>query len=310
MKYSYLYGAEGNPIAYSVGTYRDKTRFVIAAFLSCVAVFVIVASQLSHVRSNTVQALPDSTQVSVVEQSSPVPQASDVKSVAAPPVVDKTLTKIDISGWLLSHKGSYSISVYDQEGNPLIDANSNEHYFMASIYKLYVAYIGYQKLDEGAWLDDANYLDDMSRTKCLDEMIRSSHSPCGEKIMAEIGKTNVQAKLDEYGLENTSFKEFETSSADVTNVLIRLQKGLDLSPASRQKMMDSMLGQTYRDALAKGFGDWKTYDKVGFREQNEYHDVGIVVNPEGKWYVVSVLTNRAGTNNIADLAHTIRTSME
>ena len=60
----------------------------------------------------------------------------------------------------------------------------------------------------------------------------------------------------------------------------------------------------------KGFGDyWKVYDKVGFRDQDEYHDVAIVVTPRGKTYIVSVLSSGAGTANIADLANTLKKSM-
>jgi beta-lactamase class A len=181
---------------------------------------------------------------------------------------------------------------------------------MESIYKLYVAYIGYQKIDQGKWNESEIYLNDWTRGKCLDQMIRTSHSPCGEKIMDEIGKANIQDILNSYGLENTSFTQLTTSSDDVANILIRLQKNLDLSPDSTKKLLDSMNGQIHRDALPKGFGDyWKVYDKVGFRDFNEYHDVAIVVTPRGKTYIVSVLSSGAGTTNIADLAETLKKSM-
>jgi hypothetical protein len=43
------------------------------------------------------------------------------------------------------------------------------------------------------------------------------------------------------------------------------------------------------------------YDKVGFRELDEYHDVGIVKFADGRVLIVSVLTKNAGVRNIAGL---------
>ncbi len=314
MRYSYLYGAEGTPVAYSLSTYKDKTRFVVAAFLSCVFVIGIVSSKLINASSNTVQASPD-TVVQAEKEPTPETGLNSIPSVATDQNLDTNVSiiksqTIDLSAWLLSHGGQYSVSLYE-DGSPLSDVKSSEQYFMASIYKLYVAYIGYQKVDQGVWnYDEPAYFEDWTRGKCLDEMIRSSHSPCGEKMMAEIGTPNIQAVLNEYGLENTSFTQFVTSSADVANVLIRLQKNLDLSPVSTERLMSSMEGQIYRDALPKGFDDWKMYDKVGFRDQNEYHDVGIIVSPQGKTYIIAVLSNGAGTNNLANLAQTIKQSLK
>ncbi len=309
MKYSYLYGAQGASVRYSIDTYKDKTRFVLTTLVSCIAIFGLIATQLIQVKSPTAKAFANTPETSQTAPVEPTETASEVKT---PQIKNEppTIKSVDVSAWLLSHKGTYSVTIYDQEGNSLLEANANNQYFMASIYKLYTAYVGYQKIDSGQWrLDEPNYVRDWTRGKCLDEMIRSSDSPCGERMMAEIGKSNIQDKLNEYGLENTSFGSFTTSSADVANVLVRLQKGLDLSAQSRQLLMDSMLGQKYREGMPAGFADWSVYDKVGFREQDEYHDVGLVTGPDGKTYIISIMTIKAGPTNIASLAQAIKTEL-
>ncbi|MCA9332998.1 serine hydrolase [Candidatus Saccharibacteria bacterium] len=310
MKYSYLYGAYGTPTRYSLDAYKSKIRLIITALLIAVLVFGFTISQLINSNnSNTAEAL-QSTETS--EQTNIEEIVKPENNSSEPAIIidnNKDKKPIDMSGWLSSHKGSYGVMVYDQSGYPLVVNDSTKTFFMASIYKLYVAYIGYQNIESGLWKDDQNYWQDWSRTKCLDEMIRTSHSPCGETMMGEIGKTNIQEKLSVYGLENTSFDDFETSADDVATLLVRLDKNLDLTPDSKEKLLDSMKGQVYRDAMPSALNGWTVYDKVGFREQDEYHDVGIVVSPQGKTYVVAILTNGAGTRNIADLVQTIKQSL-
>lgn len=310
MNYSYLYGAEGKPLAYSQVPYKkNKLRIFVAAFLCMVLVVGVVGSQFTQRQDSTALAQSDENNLVVDEQPTNDFEPKQTWSTETDLFKNPKKQPIDLSAWLASHKGTYGISVYE-EGDKLVDHRSIEPFSMESIYKLYVAYIGYQKIDQGKWNESEIYLNDWTRGKCLDQMIRTSHSPCGEKIMDEIGKANIQDILNSYGLENTSFTQLTTSSDDVANILIRLQKNLDLSPDSTKKLLDSMNGQIHRDALPKGFGDyWKVYDKVGFRDFNEYHDVAIVVTPRGKTYIVSVLSSGAGTANIADLAETLKKSM-
>ncbi len=244
------------------------------------------------------------TEVSVNQDTrSDAPAVTEVAQPSLPdmqPLVDS---------WVANHPGTYAITITDEQGNKLGVTNGDQQFFTASIYKLYVAYIGYQKIDDGTYSLSSPYLNGWTRGKCLDEMIRSSDSPCAEKLWNELGKDTVTAKMKAYGLTNTSLSGLYTSSNDAAIILSRLQRGLDLKPASNTAMLASMKGQIYRDGLPAGFTKSEIYDKVGFRGAVEYHDTAIV-KVNGKTVIVSVMTESAGSKNIAGLGAAIEKALQ
>ena len=183
----------------------------------------------------------------------------------------------------------------------------DRQYFTASLYKLYVAYAGYQKIDDGTYDADESYLGSYTRAKCLDKMIRESYSPCGEKWWNELGKEAVTAKMRGYGLKNTSLTGLYTSAADSAAILRMLYKGTDLSKSLRAAYLDSMKDQPalYRRGLPSGFNKSTVYDKVGWNGQVEWHDAAIITLPGGRSYVISVLTQNVGSSQIAALGKAI-----
>lgn len=235
----------------------------------------------------------------------PAEKAKDLPEEEPKPEFDQARLSEAVSGWVSTHPGTYSVVLADQQGTVLASANPDRQFFTASIYKLYVAYVGYQKIDDGTYNAQQPYMGGWTRGKCLDEMIRSSHSPCAEKMWVELGKENLNNKLKEFGLKNTSMTGLNTSAADTAIILARIQRGEGLSEKSRVQLLDSMLGQIYRDALPKGLAPLKVYDKVGFRELVEYHDIGIVQLADGRHLIVSVLTENVGTRNIIGLSQAI-----
>lgn len=234
----------------------------------------------------------------------------EVKEKAPEPEFDAKAIQSVISDWTTSHKGVYSISVADNKGKVLAKHQPEKTFFAASIYKLYVAYVGYQKIDDGTYAASETYLNGWSRGKCLDEMIRTSNSPCAEKMWAELGKESLNTTLKEYGLTDTSMTGLTTSPRDATRMLARIEQGTGLSAESRKAFLASMKGQIYRDALPKGFAPATVYDKVGFREAVEYHDVAIVELPNKKRVIVSVMTQSAGSANIAGLAKELLAALQ
>lgn len=282
----------------SVG-YRLLTA---CAFVAACAVFYLVALEAKTTPLTIYQPVLAS---SPVLYQVPTKTHPAVQPAITPPTSNPQLAKL-VTQWGDSHSGEWSIVVKDAaDSDDLATLDAHQTYFMASIYKLYVAYIGYQKVDDGTYSLKEPYLNGWNRGKCLDEMIRTSNSPCAEKMMAELGKSAIMATLGTYGLEDTSFASFTTSAADVAKVLSRLAQGSDLSPDSRQRLLASMLGQEYRNALPKGLAPLKVYDKVGFNGYVEYHDVGLVRLPDGHYLVVAVMTRNASVPGIAQLGHTI-----
>lgn len=228
------------------------------------------------------------------------PQEFDAKAIQAA-----------VTSWVKGHKGTYSVVVSNPETEKVLATSlPDKSYFTASIYKLYVAYEGYRKVDDGTYSLSDPYLSGWTRGKCLDQMIRVSHSPCAEKMWAELGKENLNTQMKKYGLTNTSMTGLSTTAEDAAIMLTRIQKGEGLSEKSQKSFMDSMKGQIYRDGLPAGFTTATVYDKVGFNGKVEYHDTAIVKLKDGRILIVSVLTQNAGTKNIAGLATAIQTAVQ
>lgn len=229
---------------------------------------------------------------------------------ATPIEFDKAKLEAAVDGWVSIHNGTYGVTLMDKQGRVLASAGADQSFFAASIYKLYVAYVGYQKIDDKTYSLAEPYLGGYSRGKCLDMMIRESHSPCAEKMWAELGKEKLTEQLKSYGIKNTNMVGLTTTAHDAAVILARIERGEGLSSASRNAYLDSLLGQIYRSALPAGLTNAQVYNKVGFNGVVEYHDTAIVRLADGRSLIVSVLTRNVGTKNIAGLAQAIQAAAD
>ncbi len=248
--------------------------------------------------------IPQPVPAAVVEDTAPPTEPEEKPQ----PDFDSAAIEKAVDDWVSTHQGTYAVVVTSEAGKTIANHSGDKSFFAASLYKLYVAYEGYRKIDDGTHKLSQPYLNGWTRGECLDKMIRESHSPCAEKLWTELGHDSLDAKMTTYGLTNTSMTSITTSAHDAAVMLARIQTGEGLKPASRQKLLASMQAQMYDDALKAGFANQTVYDKVGFREQVEYHDVGIIKFKDGRVLIVSVLTQNVGTKNIAGLGAAIATA--
>ena len=155
---------------------------------------------------------------------------------------------------------------------------------------------------------DEQYQGGRTRLECLDAMIRDSDSPCGEKLWEELGRQDLTDTLVTYGILNTSMTALSTTAEDAGMMLSRIVKGDGLSESSRQLYLSSMETQDalYRRGFPSGFtNDVTVYDKVGWNEQQEWHDVGIIKTADGRKLIYAVMTENVGSTQIAELAKKI-----
>lgn len=237
----------------------------------------------------------------VVEPTEPAPAVQDFDAAAL---------QAALKSWVSSQNGTASVVIADDTGEVLAETNADRSYFAASIYKLYVAYEGYRAVDAGTYSLSQPYLGEWTRGQCLDKMIRESHSPCAEKMWAELGKQQLTDTLVSYGINNTSMTGITTTAEDAAIMLARIEQGKGLSEKSRSLFLKSMQNQEYKDALQNGFAEQTVQDKVGFRGSVEYHDVGIIEFEDGRRLIVSVMTENVGTRNIRALAAAITAAVE
>lgn len=209
-----------------------------------------------------------------------------------------------IDSWVSQQTGTSSIVVYDLQTNKYTASyNPDEQYFTASIYKIYVAYLGYLAIQSGKYDANEPYLNGYTRKECLDVMIRDSYSPCGEKMWNELGKETITNTLKTYGLTNTSMTGLYTSAKDASLLLQRLYSKKELNDKNTEAFLDSMLNQDvkFRRGLPAGFNNAKVYNKVGWNENQEWHDAAIVKLKNGDSYIVIIMSKNIGHQNIADL---------
>lgn len=255
---------------------------------------------------------PEKAASPVIEESSL--QQTEEKTEEKPPEDKPPLINVQpvVDAWGAKQTGNYSIVVYDLENQQTIASHQpDQSYFAASIYKLYVAYEGYLAAANGAYGLDEPYLNGRTRGECLDAMLRTSDSPCGEKLWAELGKQETTEKLKTYGITNTSMTNITTTAQDATTLLIRLHERRDLPEELTVNMLDSMKTQEdrYRRGLPSGMSSATVYNKVGWNELKEWHDTAIVSLPNGRNYVISLFTENVGTASIRDLAAALETAL-
>lgn len=304
MRYTQVDGASGFAVIYTHGQRSVHIERYIIGFLCLLATFVVFSITTRVLGGVEKMNLPTPVQNFLVS----TPLVHSQQSTKTPSYNRTELEGI-VNSWAQKNKGTESVVVASLDGQVLASSNPDKTFFTASIYKLFVVYLAYQDVDAGLHSLDEPFLNDWTRGKCLDEAIRTSHSPCAEKLMSEIGRKNIQARLDAYGLTNTKIQGLQTSANDVSIILGRLGQGNDLSAASSQNLLDSMLGQQYRNGLAKGFSNAKVYNKVGFNDMAEYHDAGIVRLADGRQVIVTVLTSEVGVRSISQLASSLQKSM-
>jgi beta-lactamase class A len=205
-----------------------------------------------------------------------------------------------------------SVVVADSQGNILAEVNSDQEYFTASLYKLFVAYEGYRQFDSGEVDSSEVFLDGQTRAECIDKMIRSSDSPCAETLWQELGKEELTATMKTYDINNTSLVGLSTTAADTANMLARIARGEGLEKTSQTAYLSSMKTQDslYRRGLPSGFSANVTvYNKVGWNEQVEWHDASIIEFEDGRQLIVAVLTENVGTAQISKLGTLIEQSV-
>lgn len=236
------------------------------------------------------------------------------KDKAATPKEDLSLPNIQpvIDQFIESNPGTYAIKVTDLSGKSLAEVKGDKQFFAASIYKLYVAYVGYQKIDDGTFSFEDPYLSGYTRGRCLDAMIRDSYSPCAEKMWDELGKEELTNDMKLLGLTNTSLTGLTTSANDAAIILKKIVTGEGLSEKSQNAYLDSMKEQDpkYRRGLPSGFKQSIVYNKVGWNLDQEWHDTAIVELANKKKVIVSVFTDGVGYKKIATLGAKMEDSLK
>lgn len=279
---------------------KKKPRPTWLIVLSIVAAVLIVALVLWLV------FLKDDSSSSTSSKSSDESQSAHKSEASKPPLVN---LQPAVDAWLAKQSADYGIVVYDPANKQMIAShNPDKKYFAASLYKIYVAYLALVDFQTGVQDPSEVLTGGYTRKECVDKMIRESHSPCGEAMMADMGPAALRTRVSDMGIKNTIFAGITTTAQDSALILQYILEMRDLNAENTAFLKDAMRvqDQRFRNGLAKGAPEaiWET--KVGWNEQYNYHDIGIMTLPNGRQYVVAILSQNNGKSApIADFATTI-----
>lgn len=226
-----------------------------------------------------------------------------------------------VDTWVDNVSGSKSVIVYDLDREELVGSyNTEEAYNTASLYKLFVVYDGYMKIQNGEWSADAP-AGGTGHTvlECLDLAIRESNSNCAETLWSMTGRDNLEATIrNHYGIINSDIKSLVSNPNDILKMMQIFYRHEDITDDTLlARMKDSFLVQppttyNWRQGLPSGFSKANVYNKVGWdynpdgRYWNIYHDAAIVEFPEdNRHFIVVVMTNKVPFQKITDLGRQI-----
>ncbi|MFZ1324394.1 MAG: serine hydrolase [Candidatus Saccharimonadales bacterium] len=271
--------------------------------LVLIVLFVLLASGLAYwfINRNHKAEAPDDSQAQSQQETNQQPNYTVIDLQPA------------VQAWADAQAASYHIVVYDlQAGQNIAEVNPDEVLFAASLYKIYVAYLALLDFQTGAQNPDDILVAGQTMRECVDKMIRSSDSPCGEAMMAGMGQASLNLRVKNLGMNGTFFNGIRTSAADSARIIRLIAEKKDLNDENTAFLLDAMLTQDakFKRGLATGAPQATWHTKVGWNEDINYHDIGLMTMPDGRKFAVAILGQGSGSSKpIADFASTIYTAL-
>ena len=227
-----------------------------------------------------------------------------------------------VDQWTSIIKGNAGVLIYDLDNNLTVARyHEDESFNIASLYKLFVMLEGYLRIARGQWDGDEAYLGNYTRLKCLNLMISESHSPCAEKMWAEIGHAELDEIYKAKGFSTaTNISNITSTPAEILKIMQLIWNHAGLDDEAWSAIRDSLLVQpattyNWRQGLPSGFSNANVYNKVGWyspdgKNWSLYHDAAFVEFPElNRHYIVVVLTKNVSPQEIVILGRNIESAV-
>lgn len=247
--------------------------------------------------------------------------APDEPEVEVEPLPDKVDFQPVVDDWAAKAGGNRSVLIYDLERDEVVGKyNETESYNTASLYKLFVVYEGYRRVQSGEWkADDMAGTTGYTIEKCLDLAIRESYSSCAETLWGYIGHDALDEIIEnDFKITNSDISTLTSNPGDIMLVMKLFYEHPDITDENLLTLMkDSFLNQpvttyNWRQGLPSGFNQANVYNKVGWDYNpnggywNIYHDAAIVEFPEqNRHFIVVAMTNRVPFQRIKELGTAI-----
>ncbi|MBQ9484954.1 serine hydrolase [Candidatus Saccharibacteria bacterium] len=243
------------------------------------------------------------------------------------PEPEPIITTIDfqptVEAWVNSVGGTKGIVIYDLDLDKVVGYyNPHVNFATASLYKLFVVYEGYRRVQNGTWDGDEKAgWTSFTIKECLDLAIRESHSPCAETLWGLIGheELNYIAQND-FGIPDVIVSNLLATPYQIMEMLKLYYYHTEITNENLIAIMkDSFLNQptttyNWRQGLPSGFSDQvNVYNKVGWNWDGErwtiYDDAAIInfVN-ENRHFIVVVMSSNVNYQQIKNFATQIEST--
>lgn len=226
-----------------------------------------------------------------------------------------------IDEWVKTAEGDQGIWIYDLERKAVVGAhNEDKKFATASLYKLFVVYEGYRRLDSKEW-DKKELVGTTGRTllKCLDLAIRESNSACAEAMWAKIGDHDLEEIVkNDFNIHNSSVSGLTSTPKDVGKMMQLFYDHPEIKDDSLvEQIKDSFLNQpvteyNWRQGLPSSFSQAKVYNKVGWEfdktadQWRVYNDAAIVEYPDrDRHFIVVMMTEQTPLSQIREFGEKI-----
>lgn len=237
------------------------------------------------------------------------PEASDNSNTA----------QININQWAKSVGGKKGVIFYDLDNEDILgEYNADEEFATASLYKLFVVYEGYRRLQNGEWNEGTTVgSTGYNIGECLDLAIRESYSPCAETLWEMIGRETLDEVVQNDFKISLRVGELSATPRQIMEMLKIYFEHKEITNDTLVAMMkDSFLNQpattyNWRQGLPSGFSDAVlVYNKVGWdwngSSWNVYDDAAILEVPENnKHYILVVMTSGVTYQQIKNLGNIV-----
>ena len=312
------------PVDNNRGGQNDNKRFIVLIILLVVAIAGLIAllvwGIITLVNKDNSGGKTDDTSLNPTDPE-PTPTPSP-----APEPTTPTASIIDfqpiVDSWAASISGEKSVLIYDLDNDKVVGSyNTDATFNTASLYKLFVVYEGYRKIERGEWAaDDSVRGTGHTVVECLDLAIRESNSLCAEGLWGMIGRDNLDTIIKkDFKIKNSDISSLKSNVTDITSMMKLYYEHPGINNETLlSRMCDSFLNQpvteyNWRQGLPSGFSDRvNVYNKVGWDYNpddeywNLYHDTAILEVPElDRHYIITVMTHKVPFKQIRNLASRI-----
>lgn len=273
----------------------------VVAAIVCLLLLILKANFVEKPANSSAEQNSAATEVEAEKE----PEVAKPDKIDFQPLVDE---------WVGSISGNKSVLIYDLERSEIVGAyNTTRSYETASLYKLFVVYEGYRRVQAGEWQGD-NVAGSTGHTviECLDLSIRESYSPCAETLWGMIGHDELDRVIEtDFGITNSDISNLISNPEDIMQIMKLFYLHPDIvDDALATRMKDSFLNQptttyNWRQGLPSGFSRANVYNKVGWNWNGKswdiYHDGAIVEFPElNRHFIVVVMTNQVPYQRIRE----------